>query len=826
MAKYLDGAGVTILWNNIGAKFLSKSGGTMTGAINVSTSGTGNDTTKGLNFTYGNGTHHIGASESVMGIYSSGQIALRPAGSSTNGLVVSESDVTFNGTSIKNTDAKVLQADTTTANWRKIVLGKQNDSTAGTAVTSATDQVYVSKVLEFQPSTGTLAVVGLKRKNSSGTILTGSNTEVWNTNGGVTTVLTSHQTLTNHAKLADTSTAGQALVSKSGGYEWKTLGSNAFDSTSYVKIDPGAAEQTIKSSIGSLGQGVITLWRNINSGYSFLGFSNGATEAYLGGIGFPSANKLQFKNTSGTYYDILHAGNYQDYVKTYIYAGASGTNSNATATDPYIKIVDNTTYRGQIRLKGAGSTTVASDGSGNITITSTSPTVNNGTFQIAANGGTAVNTLFTANGSTATALNFVNGSYITPSVVTASGSTAATVTMDHNNSGVTAGTYGPEADVTGNNNATISVPEITVDAKGHLTTVTNRTFTAKNTSYSAGTVALLEAGSNTSNRVWPASVIATYVSDRLGSLAGALVYKGTIGTGGNPGTLPASHAVGDTYVVSTAGTYAGKACEVGDMIICKTAGSAASDSDWTVVNGENQVEDKGASLPAAGNSVTLATVDGTDITVTVPDTWTGVAKTGTVTSISPGTGLTLASGSSITSSGTIKAKLKEENANSGASTRSTSSNGGLYAVEVDSSGYLAVRVPWVNSTSYVPTSDLKVTQNTNLGTLNSITPNALGYVSGLTKSAWNYNQTDGALIQQKYSDAWKWQIYGDYRTGHASVRGLNNSTWGSWYSIFDMGNVSGAGSVSISQNSTTGMITITGGDPAVITSADIDTVCV
>lgn len=51
------------------------------------------------------------------------------------------------------------------------------------------------------------------------------------------------------------------------------------------------------------------------------------------------------------------------------------------------------------------------------------------------------------------------------------------------NSGVTAGTYGPSADVTGNNNSTISVPQITVDAKGRVTSVTNRTLTCKNNTY-------------------------------------------------------------------------------------------------------------------------------------------------------------------------------------------------------------------------------------------------------------------------------------------------------------------------------------------------------
>ena len=51
-------------------------------------------------------------------------------------------------------------------------------------------------------------------------------------------------------------------------------------------------------------------------------------------------------------------------------------------------------------------------------------------------------------------------------------------------SGVTAKSYGPTANVTGNNNSTIKVPQITVDAAGHITGVTERTLTLKNTTYS------------------------------------------------------------------------------------------------------------------------------------------------------------------------------------------------------------------------------------------------------------------------------------------------------------------------------------------------------
>lgn len=62
----------------------------------------------------------------------------------------------------------------------------------------------------------------------------------------------------------------------------------------------------------------------------------------------------------------------------------------------------------------------------------------------------------------------------------------------------------------------------------------------------------------------------------------AMVFKGTLGTGGTVTALPASHTVGDTYRVITAGTYAGVACEVGDLIICITAGTAANNAHWTV----------------------------------------------------------------------------------------------------------------------------------------------------------------------------------------------------------------------------------------------------
>jgi hypothetical protein len=61
---------------------------------------------------------------------------------------------------------------------------------------------------------------------------------------------------------------------------------------------------------------------------------------------------------------------------TRLYAGASGTAANAAATNPYLKVTDDNTYRNQIQFKGGGSTTVSSDANGVITISSTDTNTN------------------------------------------------------------------------------------------------------------------------------------------------------------------------------------------------------------------------------------------------------------------------------------------------------------------------------------------------------------------------------------------------------------------------------------------------------------------
>ena len=64
----------------------------------------------------------------------------------------------------------------------------------------------------------------------------------------------------------------------------------------------------------------------------------------------------------------------------------------------------------------------------------------------------------------------------------------------------------------------------------------------------------------------------------------AMLFKGTIGSSGATVTaLPATHYQGWTYKVATAGTYAGKVCEIGDTIMCVTDGTSSNNAHWTVI---------------------------------------------------------------------------------------------------------------------------------------------------------------------------------------------------------------------------------------------------
>lgn len=79
------------------------------------------------------------------------------------------------------------------------------------------------------------------------------------------------------------------------------------------------------------------------------------------------------------------------------------------------------------------------------------------------------------------------------------GGDSGDITISHADTSTLSGSYGPTSNVTGSNNATIVVPQITVDGFGHVTGVTSRTYTSVDTTYSAGTG--LELSGTTFNAV-------------------------------------------------------------------------------------------------------------------------------------------------------------------------------------------------------------------------------------------------------------------------------------------------------------------------------------
>lgn len=178
---------------------------------------------------------------------------------------------------------------------------------------------------------------------------------------------------------------------------------------------------------------------------------------------------------------------------------------------------------------------------------------------------------------------------------------------------------------------TIKVPQITVDAYGHVTaaadesvtitlpakpTVSNTTTTStatvkpgsdKKTTFKA--VSEVGASEHTVSDVETTFTLDLSDFATVNELSTAMVFKGSLGTKGTITALPTASAstVGDTYKVITADTYANISAKVGDVFVC------SDKPEWVLIP-------------------------------------SGDEPTGTVTSIEAGTGLT---GGTITSSGTI-----------------------------------------------------------------------------------------------------------------------------------------------------------------------------
>jgi len=69
----------------------------------------------------------------------------------------------------------------------------------------------------------------------------------------------------------------------------------------------------------------------------------------------------------------------------------------------------------------------------------------------------------------------------------------------------------------------------------------------------------------------------------------AMVFKGTLGTGGTITALPTTYEAGWAYKIIEAGTYANIVTEIGDLIVAivDRAGSGNLDADWIVLQTNN-----------------------------------------------------------------------------------------------------------------------------------------------------------------------------------------------------------------------------------------------
>lgn len=140
-----------------------------------------------------------------------------------------------------------------------------------------------------------------------------------------------------------------------------------------------------------------------------------------------------------------------------------------------------------------------------------------------------------------------------------------------------------------NGSGKVAVSDVTSTQLGYLNSVTSNVQSQLNEKAPLASPALTgtptapTADASVNNtQIATTAYVKTAINNVLNA-SNAMVFKGTIGTNGSVTSLPTSHQVGDVYVVSTAGSYAGQTCEVGDMIVCTITGTASKNNDWTVV---------------------------------------------------------------------------------------------------------------------------------------------------------------------------------------------------------------------------------------------------
>lgn len=323
----------------------------------------------------------------------------------------------------------------------------------------------------------------------------------------------------------------------------------------------------------------------------------------------------------------------------------------------------------------------------------------------------------------------------------------------------------------------------------------------------------------------------------------AMRFKGTLGfikdASGNityqinnqNAAFPSATAlVGDTYRIVTGGTYAGNVCEIGDLLICITAGSTSTAATWTVaqtnINGQvthivNNVAHKVYSTDSQSFTIYAPTTAGTSTQVLISQgagkapVWTnqsnivagdlidsvkkglftnlnysndilsitigGTNKTVTirgrrainvnskeVLSTSVATALNLVNGNGTTAVWDSTNNQFKYNINTNFTT-----SGKDYAVKVASDGNLYVNVPWTNSVYDVVSKDQNGLApkliNTNSTQINQ-NFYLLASIDGQTTPSWY------RLPNTAFSNTWRAIKVGNIDIGSKTLRFMPSGT--------------------------------------------------
>lgn len=294
---------------------------------------------------------------------------------------------------------------------------------------------------------------------------------------------------------------------------------------------------------------------------------------------------------------------------------ATGTTQSTTALtngNVYLNLVENGTKRSSHKISGSGATTVTTDTSGNIIISSTDN-----------------NTVYTHPTSGVTA-----GTYKSVTVNAAGHVTAGTNPTTISGYGITDAKISSGTITLGSN----TITPLTSSSNLNAAKLTG-TASVSTTGNAATATKATQDGSG--NVITDTYATKTELNNFLAA-SDAMVIRGGIagGSTGNYGALTPAANRGDCYKVTTAGKINGVAVEIGDMLICYVDNTAkATTSNYTTVNAnwfivQNNVDlatQSTAGLLSATDKAKLDGITSSADSVSFSRSLTSGTKVGTIT---------------------------------------------------------------------------------------------------------------------------------------------------------------------------------------------------